>query len=328
MGVDVEVALDSLTGLTSFQTIFLEPDMSLNRFRRACSRCFKQDILSIFLVTGEKATDTTEIRRCRRVIASPYFYLRNMLDISDNKLSHVCTGSRLSTSCHDLNHVSVQVEILSHPASGKTTLIQSFVHETLKRERNNVIEAVFRKSLDIESCVIEFEIRDTSEALPEDYPRRLLGRQAVLISLSKDRLVEQVFNNNFKLAREWVLERINLCKRFCPDAVVFLLVTKFDIMSEHEAAINEFLSSFGRSVELFRVSVREDALGTDLKNPSQVFNTLAERMLTKAVSKIKKGTEVRSGSRFSREVHPPTSILAPGWLQSIGKLFSCSPGQC
>lgn len=325
MGVMVEVLLDGVKGLSGTNQIFLEPDMSLNGFRRACSRHFKTDIISIFLKSGEKASDTTEIRKNRKVIASPFFYLKNPGEewSDDVRSCRSNTGSGASTTIPDLRRLSIAVEILSHSGSGKTTFIQSFVHETLKRERSQVVEAVYRKNVDLEMSVAEFAITDTSESAGEEILRRIRDKQAVLLCLSKEKLIEQSNGKDLSLTKAWVYDKVRACKRESLDMYVALVITKSDIMCEQEAMIEGCLVELGKTIDVFKVSLNDDALGTDLKTAAQVFNLVGEKILTKRASRQKESSVFSSGLRLSRQPLQKFSIQSPGWFSRFGNMFSC-----
>lgn len=321
----IEVAFDGPGSLTAFTRIFLEPDMSLNRFRRACSQKFGADIISIFLTNGEKATDTSEIRRHRRVVASPHFNLRNPVDIDmrESKLSYAVTGSRASTALPNPPRFVYAVEIASHPGSGKTTFIQSFVHETLKKERNQVIEAVYKKSLDVDSAVCELVITDTTEGPGDEPLRPMKEKQAVLFMLSKERLTEKAPGGDFSVVRGRLMDKMAECRKQSKGIYVGLVVSKCDLMSEYEGQIDAFLAEMGKSFDVFKVSTRDDALGTDLKNPAQVFTEVARQLVARSLSQHKDSTTpttVSSGVPF-----PTTVTPAPRWIDSLTRIFSCGP---
>lgn len=326
----IEVALDGPLGLSPFTQIFLERDMSLNRFRRQCSKTFKADIITIFLMTGQKATDTTDIREAKRVIASPYFVLHSYVDfmVDESRLSCPCTGTRASTSCQDIRRTTAGVEIISHPNSGKTMFIQSFVHETPKRERNQVIQAVFRKSIDIDSSVVDFTITDTTEGPTDDFVRRVQDKQVVLLCISKERLISMGLTDAFAQTASWVHEKVTTCRRIDPQIYVAAVVTKYDIMSEFEDRIEAWLVKLSKGLDVFKVSLKDDALGNDLKTPSQVFNLIAERLLKDAAAKHKQSQSTAAGNTSGGMEQTEPRLTTPGWMQTFSSLFSCMSGRC
>jgi hypothetical protein len=325
MGIMVEVLLDGPKGLVGPDQIYLEPDMSLNGFRRACGRFYGTDIISIFLKTGEKASDTAEIRRHRKVIASPFFYLKNPVDdqSEESRNSRSNSGSGASTTIHDIRRLTIALEILSHSGSGKTTFIQSFVHEAIKRERSQVVEAVYRKNVDLESTVAEFAITDTSESAGEEILRRIRDKQAVLLCLSKEKLIDQSNLKDLSLTQAWVFDKIRACKRESSDMYVGLVITKSDIMCEQEALIEACLSDLSKAIDVFKVSLNEDALGTDLRTPAQVFNTVGEKVLLRRASRKKESTISSVGMPTHRLQVPELPVEAPGWFSKFGNFFSC-----
>ena len=185
------------------------------------------------------------------------------------------------------------------------------------------MEAVYRKNVDLEMSVAEFAITDTSESAGEEILRRIRDKQAVQLCLSKEKLVEQSNGKDLSLTKAWVYDKIRACRRESLDMYVALVITKSDIMCEQEAMIEGCLVELGKTIDVFKVSLNDDALGTDLKTAAQVFNLVGEKVLTKRASRQKETSVFSSGLLLSRQPLQEFSLQQPGWFSRFGNMFSC-----
>jgi len=322
MEVEVHVILDTPKTTPTTARVFLEPEKSLNYFRRECSKFFNLDIVTMYLPNGQLVSDTIDLKLAKHVIVSPHFNLQNVQLVQDQKpTTHFSSASSASTDCFELKQTTIEVEVLSHSRAGKTTLIQAFIHESPLREANLVTEAVFKKKLDILSTTVEFAITDTVEQPENDLRRRLKDKHAVLIVCSKEKLIEAWNGETMDPLRVGLLESFERVKSVNQSAFVCLAITKYDLGCEFEGQIGEFLGSLASKLVVFRVSVRDDVLGSDVINPSQLFNVIGENVCRNFLKKHR-SSQIKRLREFRVATTPKTGSLMD-WFGPLKRLFSC-----
>ena len=317
----MHVILDTPRAIPKSARILLEPEKSLNHFRRECSKIFNIDVVSVFLPVGQLVTDTADLKLARYVIVSSHFNLHNLQLIQEKK---VVEESSASTDCFESKQTLIDVEFMSHPKAGKTTLIQIFIHESSQRESNLVIEAVFKKKLDIQLTTVEFAITDAVELpeLPEnDLLRRLKDKHAIVITCSKEKIIDAWIAESLDLLETWLLDSLDKIRLINPAAFVCLAITKFDLSCEFESQINEFLDKIAEKVTILRVSIRDDVLGQDVINPSQLFVILGENVCNNFLKKHRSLLIKRS--KYLTLTPFQNSVPVVNWYDRLKRMFLC-----
>lgn len=324
MEVHIKVTLDAHNEIQYSKTIKLEHEKSLNHFRRECSKAFQVDVVTLYLHNGELITDTLDIEFAKRVIASTHFSLRNiLLTQSDNPCPIEGETTSASTACFDCKNPVIYVEVLSHPDSGKTTLIQTFIHEYCQKENHSIIEAVYRKKIDINFSTFEFLVADSLEGADIDIVDRLKDKRAVIIACSKERFISAMENNSMEGLQIWLLESVKKARLVCPLAYVCLAITKYDIICETESIIQDLLNLLAREVPVFRVSVMDCVFYEDIYSPLQLFNMVGENISRELIMK-RKTSKLRM-SRRSKKESARKNVSGTDWFARLKKMFRCFP---
>jgi len=322
METSVNVILDSQNKSQISRSIKFEPEKSLNHFRRECSKTFQVDVLTLYLQNGELVTDPFDIKCNQQVIASPHFSLNNPFLIQSVKISPFeAENSTVSTDCFEYKNTVIKVEILSHGDSGKTSLIQTFIHEYCQREKHSVIEAVYRKKVDIRSTLFEFLVVDSLESAETDLEDRLRNKQAVIIACSKEKFIDAIEHNSVESLRAWLVGSAKKARMTNSAVFVCLAVTKSDILSEIDAIFEGILSLLVCEFPVFRVSVMDDVLDDEVYNPLQLFNIIGET-ISRELERKKWSTRLRM-SRLTRKADAIKRGEVTGWFRGLKRMLSC-----
>ena len=305
--------------------MILESDMNLTKFRKKSSRMLNKDILNFFTETGEKVTDYNDFRKGKTFIASEHFHLQKKpseeiqkSDLFEN--SNVSDKHITSTDSNNSGECKVEIEFISHFGSGKTTLIQSFVNKTLRKETNSVLEAVYHKRVSGNRLSFDLFISDVSEETDINYSARLKNKQIVIIAFSKEKIIEAINSDSLELMHDWIKEQIIEIKKHGDySCQLYLAVTKYDIVSDCEFAIEQFLKH-KLKLDVVKVSSKQETHGSNVLNSCDFFNLIIESLV--------KAKECRRRSEYQKNGPISTSLGTfvekdQSWLSALQRLFSC-----
>lgn len=317
---EVIVLLDDKDISRKSHTLHLDSDLTLNNFRRKCSTHFKTDIVSLFKEDGLKITDTTDLKSANYVIASPYLRIRHKSIETKSKHSNLDEGSGDSTKENDCRPPHrVEIELISRPDSGKTTLIQSFIHETLQNEKSNVMKAVYHKKVDHENYTFDFFVTDAQEN-SDIQERELKNKDVLILLVSKEELIAAIKNNKEAETIEDINSFLGKMRKANQGGLLFLAISKCDIISYCEGQIDQMISQI-KTTDVIKVSVYQDCIGMNIKNPSQMFNYIIHKYTKRFLDRQR--NSYLKNSQFSELLSKNDQTKSTGMLSSIYKMFSC-----
>lgn len=319
---DIEVWLDSCLIPPKTAKIQFDSEMSLNKLRRQCSTEFSVDIVSLFKENGQVLTDPSDLTSPKRIIASQNFTLKNYLIKETISGSNSKDVSGISTICSESRGLAVNVEILSEPNSGKTSLIQSFIRESFQTNQNAVVEVTYKKKLDIELMIVDFSITDTQEIPGFVKETRFDEKEVILLLYSKEKLIEFVTGNNTNHFKVWLKSAVSISKAKSPTAVILLVITKYDIVCEQEQELNQLIQQLSKTIEVLKVSVMENSWNENVKNPYHLFDFIGRTIVQSILARRKKKSAILFQKSQMNE-HFKSDRSLETWFGKIRNIFSC-----
>lgn len=320
----IKVYSDEADPSVAPRKVVLRRDMTLNNFRRECSRVLLTDVVSMFTRDSRRISDTSDLENVSKIIVSKHFYLRKEWGDSGSPL--VSQGPSLRSppdSSAEKSQIVARVEVVALPNTGKTTLIQRFLqHDSAKTQQNQVVEAVYHQKIDIRDHTIEFVLTDIIEdrSVPI-ISERAFQRDVVLLAISKQNILDLMAANCLEDTWRWVKSSCDKIREVSPTAYVALLLLKYDIICDSENVINEQLRSLPRSLPVLKVSALEGMAVADVMNPHQVFSSIGVALIRQ---------QGHLGHRHVREPFTANSSVAnsafyPGLRlpTALGGAYSC-----
>lgn len=260
--------------------VLFRKDMSLNNFRRECSREFKTDIVSMFTVDSKRISDSSELEKTHKIIVSRNFYLKTDWNDIESITTKTPTVQDNYETFSDQLPLVARVEIIALPNTGKTTLIQKFLQQQYQIARvDSVIEAVYHQKLDISDSTVEFVLTDVIEESVPDIQERIFSRDVFLLAVSKQLILDQIASENFCLISEWIKSSWMKIRAVSPEAYVAILLCKYDLLSDNENVINEKIKTFLPGLRVFKLSCLEGMTVPDVYNPHQLFTAIGQDLI-------------------------------------------------
>ena len=283
------------------KTVAFRKEMTLNDFRRDCSRAFQIDVVSMFTKEGKRISDTSEIETSKEIVISRHFYLRGDFTNESRITGRTFSAQNNVRESIEKNKIKVRVEIICLPSTGKTTLIQKFVqHDTQHFQTSTVVEAIYHQKLDISDQIVEFVLSDTNEQSLPEYTERLVEKEVVLIAISKQHLLEKILGGNFEELKRWVVEIKDKIMQINPECFVALILCKYDLISDNENLISEELKKLPKELNVIKTSSVETLLTNDIMNVHQLFTLIGQERIGRKPINFKKSRKAEDEFRKSK----------------------------
>lgn len=335
MEQNVSVICDHKSLITKKQIVTIEKDQKLNDFRRKCSKVFNQDITSVFARNGRRISDMSEVETEKEVIVSTHFYLKYW---NSDKYNHSNFGEldKFTFRNNEKGRITANVEIFGRSNTGKTALLQKLLqNESQNCQRSSVKEAVYHQQLDIQDQIVEFILTDTNEKDIErtdrlkdgEFIERIIGKQVILIFVSKQEVIEKVINNKFDDIRNSVMNLVSEIRRHNADCLIMVVLCKYDIISDCESQINELLKTLPSNIKYIKTSTLESTSAYNVKNAHQLFTLIGQALIEQMSSKKNSSNEnsARPTIVFREQVQNPRQL---GIGQVLNKMRECFHNVC
>lgn len=323
--LEVTIILNDPNEVQSGIQVAFDNDITLIKFRRKCSKLLRKDILAFFTEFGEKVTDFNDFKKGKKFFASETFYLKTLVlkkkqnseNLTDKKTSDQNDFSKNSNYLHEQK---VNIEFISHPNSGKTTLIHGLIGEPKKNEGSRMIEVVYYKKESVGQHTYEFYISDVTEGEQIDYSLRLRNKRVIVIALSKDKIINIIDSNSLGRLINWIKYQLKEIQKYGhPSCKVYLAILKYDIFSDCELTIDYFLNNF-RELEVVKVSEEKEINRLNIKNASEFLHMILDGLIKTDESNAK--LMFRRKRAFS--TISSTSLKKDNsWISKIKRLFLC-----
>lgn len=280
MDLAIEVYSDESGLLQKPRIIIFRRDMSLNNFRRECSKEFNMDIVSMFTVDSKRISDSSELEGLQKIVVSRNFYLKTDWNDLESITTKTPTVQDNFETFSDHTPLVVRVEIIALPNTGKTTLIQKFLQQQYQIARvDTVIEAVYHQKLDISENTVEFVLTDVVEEPVPDIQERIFSREVCLLAVSKQLILDQIASENFGLIADWVNSCWGKIRAASPESYVAILLCKYDLICDIENVINDKIKTFPPGLRVFKLSCVDGMTVPDVYNPHQLFTAIGQDLI-------------------------------------------------
>lgn len=277
--------------------VVLRNDMSLNNFRRECSKVAGVDVISMFASDSRRISDTSDLANVSEIIISRHFYLRTEWTPPSSPLLLKGTTIKMSPENRSTKApIVAQVEIIALPNTGKTTFIQRFLqHDGLATQASQVTEAVYHQKLDIHDRIVEFVLTDVIEdKTPPVINERVYNRDVILFGISKQTLLDQINANTLADTWAWIHASLDLIGKASPKAMTALVLFKYDVICDSENVITERLRELPDHLKVMKVSAREGMAVADVMDPHQLFTIVGTHLIKRSAGAKNRGVREKA----------------------------------